>query len=249
MGMTFSWVGRSLATALTRQRHVHRANPLYSEATLLACLQPGDVLLVEGNNRVGSVIKYLTQSTWSHSALYVGDYLQGGDAFIEADIVEGVRSVGFGEFVGMHTRICRPIGLSQADARKVCEFAINRLGSQYDLRNVVDLARYFLPGIPIPARFRRQFLAIGSGDPTRAICSTLIAQAFQLIHYPILPSVSVQDRGNPDCPGCVEEVYKVRHHSLFTPRDFDVSPYFRIVKALDSGDFDYKSLQWKDDAA
>ena len=35
-------------------------------------LQPGDVLLVEGNNHISGVIKYLTQSTWSHSALYVG---------------------------------------------------------------------------------------------------------------------------------------------------------------------------------
>ncbi|MDX8406988.1 MAG: hypothetical protein R8L58_01235 [Mariprofundaceae bacterium] len=244
--MTFSWIGRSLAAALTRQRHVHGANALYSEAMLLACLQPGDVLLVEGNNRVGSVIKYLTQSTWSHSALYVGDDLPGGDAFIEADIVAGVRSVGMDEFSGLHARICRPIGLSQADARKVCDFAVKRIGSRYDLRNVVDLARYFLPNFPIPPRFRRQFLAIGSGDPTRAICSTLIAQAFQSIHYPILPSVSVQDRGSPDCPGCVQEVYRIRHHSLFTPRDFDVSPYFRIVKPLQSGDFDYKSLQWQE---
>ena len=38
-------------------------------------LQPGDVLLVEGNTRVSVAIKYLTQSTWSHSALYVGNAL------------------------------------------------------------------------------------------------------------------------------------------------------------------------------
>ena len=31
-------------------------------------MQPGDVLLVEGNQRVSSAIKYLTQSTRSHSA-------------------------------------------------------------------------------------------------------------------------------------------------------------------------------------
>src|SRR5579885_3228201 len=35
-------------------------------------LQPGDVLLVEGNARISGVIRYLTQSTWSHAALYVG---------------------------------------------------------------------------------------------------------------------------------------------------------------------------------
>jgi len=36
------------------------------------CLEPGDVLLVEGNSRISATIKYLTQSTWSHAALYVG---------------------------------------------------------------------------------------------------------------------------------------------------------------------------------
>src|SRR4029453_13573329 len=39
---------------------------------LTASLRPGDVLLVEGNNHVSGIIKYLTQSTWSHAALYVG---------------------------------------------------------------------------------------------------------------------------------------------------------------------------------
>ena len=32
-------------------------------------IEPGDVLLVEGDNRISAIIKYLTQSTWSHSAL------------------------------------------------------------------------------------------------------------------------------------------------------------------------------------
>src|SRR5713226_9764641 len=40
--------------------------------SLRQSLAPGDVLLVEGNNHISGVIKYLTQSTWSHSALYVG---------------------------------------------------------------------------------------------------------------------------------------------------------------------------------
>ena len=36
-------------------------------------IRPGDVLLVEGaRSKVNSAIRYLTQSTWSHAALYVG---------------------------------------------------------------------------------------------------------------------------------------------------------------------------------
>ena len=39
---------------------------------LRSVIEPGDVLLVEGNSRISGIIKYLTQSTWSHAALYVG---------------------------------------------------------------------------------------------------------------------------------------------------------------------------------
>ena len=36
---------------------------------------------------------------------------------------------------------------------------------------------------------------------------------------------------------------RVRHHSLYVPRDFDVSPYFEIVKpSLEA--FDFHILNW-----
>src|SRR5574337_378503 len=59
---------------------------------------------------------------------------------------------------------------------------------RYDLKNVVDLARYLLPTPPVPVGWRRRLLALGSGEPTQAICSTMIAQAFQSVSYPILPT-------------------------------------------------------------
>ena len=251
MGATLTFLGRKFAATLTKPRHVHSTGPTFSAERLLASLRPGDVLLVEGNSRISSVIKFLTQSTWSHAALYVGRYLTeaGGNpahCFVEADMLEGVRSVGLEEFANLHTRICRPFGLSEAECKQVAEFAIQRIGNQYDLRNVFYLARFFFPAPPVPLRFRRRLLALGSGDPTRAICSTLIAQAFQSLHYPILPIVSTRSADSPECPGCIEEIYKIRHHSLFTPKDFDVSSYFRIVKPLEMGRFDYKALAWEE---
>src|SRR5260370_33716034 len=42
-------------------------------AELKRQIRKGDVILVEGNERISEVIKYLTQSSWSHAALYVGD--------------------------------------------------------------------------------------------------------------------------------------------------------------------------------
>ena len=41
-------------------------------------------------------------------------------------------------------------------------------------------------------------------------------------------------------PGCVDELLHFRHYSLFAPRDFDVSPYFEIVKPTLRDDFDYR---------
>lgn len=45
-------------------------------------------------------------------------------------------------------------------------------------------------------------------------------------------------------PARLASVHRVRHHTLFTPRDFDISPYFRIIKpTLESG-FDHQRLTW-----
>jgi len=192
----------------------------------------------------------LTQSTWSHAALYVGDATGLVDAqgrprcFLEADIREGVRAVSLAEFEHLNSRICRPVGLDSAEIAAVIAFALARLGDQYDLKNVVDLARYLFPTPPVPVRWRRRMRALGSADPTRAICSTLIAQAFQSVRYPILPSIELLPSDDPQCRGCLAEILHVRHHSLFVPRDFDISPYFAIIKpTLESG-FKHRSLRW-----
>ncbi len=254
MNRIANWVGHRLGEWLSRQLHSHGTAAPTDTAILAAVLQPGDVLLVEGNTRVSVAIKYLTQSTWSHAALYVGNAFgrHGADGkplcFVEADIVEGVRLVGFAEFEGLHTRICRPVDLTDSDRRRLIDTACSRIGQRYDLKNVVDLARYLIPTPPVPVHWRRRMLAFGSGDPTRAICSTLIAQCFQAIRYPILPSIERQPAGVAGCAGCMQEILHVRHHSLFVPRDFDVSPYFEVVKPSLVNNFDYTRLQWAEPA-
>ena len=210
-------------------------------------------MVVEGNLRISVAIKYLTQSTWSHAAMYVGDALQQNNEkgeeldLIEADLSQGVIAVPLSKYAEFNTRICRPVDLENDDQRDLVEFMRNSLGMKYDLQNVIDLMRYLLPTPPVPVSWRRRMLAIGSGDPTRAICSTLIAQAYQGIRYPILPDIEVQQVKSPrHCDYTEKEILHIRHHSLFTPRDFDLSPYFRVVKpTLESG-FDYKKLDWAD---
>ncbi len=216
-------------------------------------IQPGDVLLVEGGrSKIASAIKYLTQSTWSHAALYVGDAPGLVDAdgaptpLIEAELGYGIIASPLAKYATFNIRICRPVGLTPEDRERLIAYAVGRLGGQYDLRNVLDLVRFLLPNPPIPQRFRRRLLSLGSGEPTRAICSTLIARAFQEVRYPILPKVEVQQSGDAMSNARRREVLHIRHSSLFTPRDFDVSPFFRIVKPTIELGFDYKELVWAD---
>jgi hypothetical protein len=252
MNSVARWVGRRLGRYLTRRSRggsVNAAWPI-DPGKLAACLRPGDVLLVEGNTRISTAIKYLTQSTWSHAALFVGAQTgpRGPDGLplclVEADMELGVHTVSLAHFRGLHCRICRPVGMTTEEVRRVCDFALQRVGEQYDLKNVVDLARYLFPTPPVPTRWRRRMLALGSGDPTRAICSTLIAQCFESVRYPILPLIETVHLQDPNHAERVREILHVRHYSLYVPRDFDVSPYFQIVKPTLEIGFDYHALAW-----
>ncbi len=236
--------GGALARYLSAPSHCARVVAPTNLDAVRAEIRPADVLLVEGNSRFSSAIKYLTHSNWSHAALYVGEEAGG---FIEADVVEGVRAVGWDAFGGMGLRICRPVALRPEDVRRVIDAARARLGHQYDLRNIIDLARYLLPTPPVPGRVRRRMLSLGSGDPTRAICSGMIAQCFQGVRYPILPEIELR-ADDPNCATCLREYWAVRHHSLFVPADFDRSPYFAIVKPEAQPQLDYAAIAWADPA-
>jgi hypothetical protein len=246
----FEFVGRALARYLTKPRARGVAVSTSRPGALAAAIRTGDVLLVEGNSRISVAIKYLTQSSWSHAALCIGDALgplppgRAPKILVDADILDGVRAIPLSTYSALNTRICRPVGLSAQEIDRVVALAVSRVGYRYDLKNVVDLARYLWPTPPVPSRWRRRLLRLGSGDPTRAICSSLIAQAFESVRYPILPEVVFERSQDPACADCYREVLHIRHHSLFVPRDFDVSPYFQIVKPTIERGFDPHALTW-----
>jgi hypothetical protein len=57
------------------------------------------------------------------------------------------------------------------------------------------------------------------------------------VHYPIFPyHTTVDDRAH-------DRLFR-RHLTLFMPRDFDLSPYFQIVKPTVETEFDYHRLHW-----
>ena len=249
MSWVVDGVGHILARYLEKPAHGYEPFAPREASALLAVLKPGDVMLVEGNNHISGVIKYLTQSTWSHAALYVGPIGDRTTAdgeplvLVEANIGQGVVAAPLSKYARDHTRICRPIGLTAEDAARVCAYATERIGFDYDLKNIIDLMRYLIP-LPVPQRWRRRLMALGSGHPTRIICSALIAQAFEMVRYPILPKVT-----RLASEAARQEILEIRHSSLYAPRDFDISPYFEVVKPTILKGFDYKAVSWADQAA
>lgn len=238
------FVGRRLAKYLAApSRNFEPAVSGGLEVSWSGFVRPGDVLLVEGHSRVSAAIKYLTQSSWSHACLVAGDLSRHGP-LIEADLERGVIVSDYEKYADFNVRICRPFGLSVKDTRRVIDFGLARLGYKYDLRNLFDLARYFLHRVPAPSRHRRWLLTLGSGDPTRAVCSTLIAEGFQAVRYPILPHAWWT---SPD-PRHRQLIYQIRNFHAYTPRDFDLSPYFEIVKPTLRQGIDYRKLAWNETA-
>lgn len=243
--------------------------------TLKRTLRKGDVLLVEGDQRISQVIRYLTQSSWSHCALYVGDEplardpgradalrARFGDGaqhlLIEAEAGEGVTLSPLDKYERYNIRICRPQGLHREDVGAVLGHVLDHLGIRYDVRHIFELARFFFPVSLVPRRWRRAALTFGSSPSGRAaICSTMIADAFSRVGYPILPEVVLIDvgargpwwrrwLGYHDGPPAVR--FRQANAAAITPRDFDLSPYFEVVKFNHLGDprFDYRQIVWED---
>ena len=223
-------------------------------------LRTGDVMLVEGRSRVSEVIKIITQSPWSHSVLYVGrlydikdpdlratiEYHYDGDPedqlVIEALMGRGTIISPLDNYKTDHLRICRPSGLAPADAEAVIAYAVKHLGWEYDVRQILDLARFFFPWTFLPRRWRSSLFEHNAGNPTRTVCSTLLAEAFNAVEFPILPFIDRAEDGSV-------RFFK-RNPRLFAPRDFDYSPYFSIIKYPFLGINDvglYHRLPWTDD--
>jgi hypothetical protein len=233
------------------------ASPLSNYDRLRMEIRPADVVLVEGRSRVSNIIKNITLSSWTHAALFIGrlhdiedinlrEYLRyhyrsdpAEPLVIEALLGEGTVVNPLSKYRNFHLRICRPKGLSRSDAALVIRHCIGCIGLDYDVRHLLDLARFLFPYALLPRRWRSCLFQHNSGTPTRTVCSTMIAEAFQSVKFPIMPLLADDTK--------MRITLRERSAKLFTPRDFDYSPYFEIIKYPMFG-FDelavYRQLPW-----
>lgn len=237
----------------------HPADRLSDFDLLKDEIKIGDVLLIEGQSQVSKIIKTVTQSPWSHAAIFIGrirdikapllreqctSHFNGTDdtpLLIEAILGKGTILTPLEEYRPYRIRLCRPGTISLEDRQLVISFVIEKLGTDYNLRQVFDLARFLFPYGILPRRWRSTLFHHNAGNETRTVCSTLIADAFQNVSYPILPVLQEDDFGYKELSH--------RNSRLFSPQDFDISPWFDILKfPLQSFDDEasYSKMPWKE---
>jgi len=256
MGMILSHLSRPIVKWLNGEKAPLEI-PLSDFERVRYEIKPCDVILVEGRTRISNVIRQITQSSWTHAALYIGRLHDIEDPKFRAKVTENFKGepdvqlvieslLGRGTIVRPlevyakdHVRICRPRGLVYQDSQQAIDFAISRLGLNYDIRQILDLGRFLFPWALWPRRWRSSLFAHNAGRPTHTVCSTMLAEAFAYIQFPILPLVKKSAEAG------VQLFH--RNPKLCTPKDFDYSPYFDVIKYpfIDCCDYGtYRLLPW-----
>ncbi len=235
-----NWIAKPIIAWLVHERP-HAEAPICDFDRLCYEIRSCDILLMEGRSPVSGIIQRVTQSSWSHAALYIGrlydldnpdlraliqQHYKGNEddqLLIESILGQGTVVSNINLYKDNHIRICRAVGLARQDAQRVITYAAGRLGMEYNVRHIFDLLRLLLPWSIIPKRIGSTIFNTNPGEATKQICSTLLAEAFSSVRFPILPHIKKTEDGNK-----VE--YILRNPRLYTPSDFDYSPYFDIIK-------------------
>jgi hypothetical protein len=146
--------------------------------------------------------------------MYVGRLEDAPDprCVVEAHIAAGVRAIRLSELEAHRVCVLRPVGLDELERGRLAESALRYLGSEYDLAHAWQLARSLLAPYWW-ARLRSVRTTVGR-SATRFICSTLIAEAFALIGYSVLPGGETANHADA---------------KALVPADFERASLFAIV--------------------
>ncbi len=222
--------------------HEDRPNspPLQDFNKMSAELRPADVLLFEGQSRISRAISVISQSQWTHAALYIGraselnkdpklaaivaEHFDGDpdeQLMAESMLGKGMVIVPLSVYRNDRIRLCRPRAILKEDAQQVVEYVLQQVGREYDLRQLIDLARFVFPYSILPRRWLSTLFNYKAGEATKSVCSTVIAEAFMHVQFPVIPVLREVDKNI--------SVHRYNPR-LVTPRDFDYSPYFDVIK-------------------
>lgn len=251
-----NWLWKKVTHFLTSNTHESEIEPSNFER-LRYEIRPCDVLLVEGRSRVSEIIKTITLSHWTHSALYIGRLHDIDDPAIrelikqhypadpneqlvlEALLGQGTVITPLSDYQNDNLRICRPNGVSRRDSQAIIAYCARKLGTDYDVRQLLDLARFLFPYGLLPRRWRSSLFEQNAGEAAETVCSTMLADAFASVRFPILPVIKRSSNGNL--------LLHSGNSKLITPRDFDYSPYFDIIKypVFGTGELEvYRRMPW-----
>jgi hypothetical protein len=165
-------------------------------------LQKGDVILISGRTRMANVIEWVTNSKWTHAALYIGDGL-----LIESLVGEGVVIKSVDVYINDEIRICRHKDITKEKARDIINFMADHLEAKYDVRAIFDLLRLMAPIWIMPRKWRSTIFKDAFLD--KYTCSELITLAYNSVGLPIILGL------------------KAKAH---VPGDFDRSVYVDVIK-------------------
>lgn len=221
-------------------------------------IAPADIILVEGRSRVSRAIRAITQSPWTHAALYIGriqdltpdqqsiisEHYNGPNNIpivIESNMGIGVTVEPLSNYEHYHIRICRAEGIKPEGIKTVIDYALTKIGYPYDNQQIFDLVRFFIPWWVLPTRWRSTLFRHHAGGSTKLTCSLLIAEAFYQVRFPILPVITEQK---------IKSYFELiqRNPRLMVPCDFDYSPFFKVIKypIIDLTNLDEDSIVWKE---
>ena len=144
----------------------------------------------------------------------------------------------------------------------ILDDVIGQLGYTYDLQNILDLATLFPAGQSGPAPLsaagapvweraahpghllQHAGLGLWQGRLSHSAPRRVQPRRSGQTHPPFYHRFFAkgQDTGRP--------VFRRRHPTLITPRDFDLSPYFSTIKfnTIASQRLDYRNIIWAEDA-
>ncbi|WP_425805507.1 hypothetical protein ACHOLT_02245 [Desulfitobacterium sp. Sab5] len=142
-------------------------------------IQPGDLLLIQGNTWIDKVIKRITGSSYTHVAGVVGP-----DEAVEILPFKRTNYQKLETYTGrVDVFTCN--SLTDDQRRKIVEHAVNKVGAKYDYKLIIwEASRYLFHWVwPYKAR-------------DNSLCSTLWADAYRNAGINLCPDIIYPSPGD-----------------------------------------------------